>query len=315
VRSFHFLNSRDISVACGPKTTLYSAAVASPLTVRMAHSCGLTMDDNYHLELRAGLHANIKTLMALSELGMPLSSALVEAVALSGRLDVLQHLLAKEQCCSMPSRISYYAARSGSISMLKWLQAEGIDFNYRTCEGAANAGQLATLQFLQSEDCGWNRNDIAVAAAEGGSHQVVDWLQQEQRVVISADVMAAAASAGQIAMCKHLYSIGCEWSADACTEAVKSGHLATLQGLRDSGCPWDFNQVFIEAACHARVDILDYVIVQGEPPDAELLTDTLYYAGLHDQLQAVQWLRQHGAQWPDISLFLHRNQHIGMVLC
>eukprot|EP00953_Heterococcus_sp_UTEX-ZZ885_P041015 20945-Heterococcus_DN1.PRE.4 len=173
VRSFHFFNSRDINVACGPKMTLYSVAVASPLTVRMAHSCGLAMDDNYHLELRA---------------------------------------------------------------------------------------------------------------VTGGSVEVVDWLQQEQRVVIGADFMAAAAGAGQIAMCKHLHSIGCKWSADACTEA---------------GCPWDCSQVFIKAACRGYIDILDYVIVQGELPDAELLTDTLYYAGLHDQLQAVQWLRQHGAQWPE----------------
>eukprot|EP00953_Heterococcus_sp_UTEX-ZZ885_P041020 20946-Heterococcus_DN1.PRE.5 len=120
--------------------------------------------------------------------------------------------------------------------------------------------------------------------------------------------MAAAAGAGQIAMCKHLHSIGCEWSADACTEAVKSGHLATLQGLRESGCPWDFSQVFIEAACRGCIDILDYIIEQGEPPDAELLTDTLYYAGLHDQLQAVQWLRQHDAQWPD-KLVAHKESY------
>eukprot|EP00953_Heterococcus_sp_UTEX-ZZ885_P041019 20946-Heterococcus_DN1.PRE.4 len=145
VRSFHFFSSRGFNVACGPKTTLYSAAVASPLTVRMAHSCGLAMEDNYHLELRAGLHANIKTLMVLNELGMSLSCALVEAVALSGRLDVLQHLLVEEQCCSMPSRSSYYAARSGKVSMLKWLQAQGVGYSYLTCVGAANAGQLATL--------------------------------------------------------------------------------------------------------------------------------------------------------------------------
>jgi hypothetical protein len=34
--------------------------------------------------------------------------------------------------------------------------------------------------------------------------------------------------------------------------------------------------------------------------DAELLTEALKYTGTHNQLQAAQWLRQRGAQWPAV---------------
>jgi hypothetical protein len=49
-------------------------------------------------------------------------------------------------------------------------------------------------------------------------------------------------------------------------------------------------------ACH----YLAFVIKQGEVLDAELLTDALNTAGAGNKLQAAQWLRQLGAQWPAV---------------
>jgi hypothetical protein len=86
-----FFNNRYAT--CSSKTTLYSAAVASPATATLAATCGLAVSDNYRLQVIAGLLADMKTLSVLRELGMPVTSDLVEAVARSGRLDVLQHLL------------------------------------------------------------------------------------------------------------------------------------------------------------------------------------------------------------------------------
>jgi hypothetical protein len=99
----------------GPKTTLYSAAVASPATARLACELGLQINTNDSLQWIAGLHADAQTLTVLHELGMPLSDTLVNAVALTRRLDVLQHLLTEYQC-PIPQSISHYAARSGSIT-------------------------------------------------------------------------------------------------------------------------------------------------------------------------------------------------------
>jgi hypothetical protein len=58
--------------------------------------------------------------------------------------------------------------------------------------------------------------------------------------------------------------------------------------------------VCIDASRNGHTDVLDYVIEQGEVLDAELLTYALKIAGAYNQLQAAQWLRQHGAEWPTV---------------
>jgi hypothetical protein len=222
---------------CGRKTTLFSAAVASPAVARLAHSCGLMMCDQF--QLMAGLHADIETLTVLRQLRMPLSDIVIIAVALSGRLNTLQQLLRAPQCPRVkPSVLSHYAARSGSISMLNWLKAEGLCcFDQDTCAGAAEGGQLAALQYLRSEGCAWDEKSIAARAAKGGSIELVDWVLQHPGIELNAEAMELAAGAGQIAICDHLCSLGCEWNTNACTWAA-SNDLDMLRWLREHGCPW-----------------------------------------------------------------------------
>jgi hypothetical protein len=239
----------------------------------------------------------------LRELGMPLSDMVLKAVASSGRLNILQHLLT-EQHCPSPVRLSYYAARSGCIGMLKWLRAQGWgEFSRYTCEGAAAGGQLAALQHLRSEGCDWNAEYIACDAASSGSIEVVEWLRQQQGIEINTEVLAWAASTGQTAMCAHLRSIGCDWDADACCYCAESGRLETLRWLREQGCPWVVSEVLIGAALFGHTDIVDYVIEQGEVQAAELLTAALNHAGGSNKLQTAQRLRQHGAEWPAVLSF------------
>jgi hypothetical protein len=84
------LRLNNKTVTCGTKTTLYSAAVASSATVRLAFYCGLDIftqvyDDNEFLHVVAGLHADAETLAVLHDRGMEFSDMLLKAVALSGR--------------------------------------------------------------------------------------------------------------------------------------------------------------------------------------------------------------------------------------
>jgi hypothetical protein len=209
--------SRDFWQSYGPKSTLFSAAVASPATIRLIYDCELHLyAEDVQLQLVAGLHADLQSLAALRELGMPLSKTVVKAVALSGRLNILQHLLSDHQCVR-PNTLSHIAARSGSISMLKWLRAEGwCVFDHVTCVGAAHDGQLAALQHLRSEGCDWNAESIAYHAAASGSIEMMEWLRQQQGIEIDASVIAGAAGFGQIAMCEHLCSTGCDWDTSTC---------------------------------------------------------------------------------------------------
>jgi hypothetical protein len=168
------------------------------------------------------------------------------------------------------------------------------------CAGAARAGNLALLQHLRRWGCDWDAEDVARDAASSGSLETVEWLRQQQGIEINAGVMAAAARMGQIAMCEHLRSTGCEWDTSACARAVAGGHADILRWLREDGCPWDVSEVCMAAAYYGFTNILDIIIEQGEVLDAELLTDSLNCAGKLSQLPAAQWLRQHGAEWPAV---------------
>jgi hypothetical protein len=157
---------------CDSMTTLYSAAVASPATVRLACDCGLAIAMNDKLQFIAGLRADEQTLTVLQQLGMPLSGTVVRACALSGRLHTLQHLITEKQC-PIPKALDCDAACSGSVDVLKWLKSENLcAFNDYTCEGAAERGQLAALQYLRSEGCEWEGEYVARLAASSGS---IEW--------------------------------------------------------------------------------------------------------------------------------------------
>jgi hypothetical protein len=182
--------------------------------------------------------------------------------------------------------------------MLNWLEGESLcNFGLFTCTGAAAAGQLAALQHLIKGGCDWDEEFIACFAAGSGSIDMMDWLRQQPGIVIDAEAMLFAASAGHIAMCQYLRSIGCDWDTSACAAAAGTGHLDLLRWLRENGCPWNVREVCTKATAKDFIDILDHLLAQGEVLHAEVLTDALNLAGSRNKLLAAQWLRQHGAQW------------------
>jgi hypothetical protein len=294
------LELRQKLLTCGSKSTLYSAVVASPETARWAHGCGLKTHSCKNLQVIAGFYADLQRLALLQELGMPLGNTVINAVALSGRLPILEHVLSNvhEQVLDAIG-LSQFAARSGSISMLKWLTAKGsCYFNHSVCAAAAAGGQLEALRYLRSEGTSWSQAQIAGYAARSGSIELVEWLLQQEGVQMNAAMLACAAGAGQIAMCEYLRSSGCDWNADACSRAIAYREMDTLRWLRERGCPWNVRTVCEMAATKGFTDVLEYVAEQGEVLDAALLTAAPNCAGACDRLQTAQWLRQHGAQWP-----------------
>jgi hypothetical protein len=302
VCSFDFYLKAGL-VPCGSKTTPLSVVVASPATARLACEYGVQICTQRSVQVNAGLYADIETLTVLRVLGMPLSEIVVKAVALSGRLSVLQHLLSQQQC-PRPEYPSSCAARSGSIDMLKWLRAQSwCEFNLCNCIGAVEGGQLAALKYLRSKGYGWNERTTMRYAAGSGSIELVEWLRLEQGIEIDADAMMAAAGEGQTVMCEHLRSKGCDWDESACYLAALHDKADTLRWLGENGCPWDVSEICMVAACNGFTGILDCIIAQGEVLDAKLLTRALNRAGQLKRLQAAQWLRQHGAQWPALLKF------------
>jgi hypothetical protein len=125
--------------------------------------------------------------------------------------------------------------------------------------------------------------------------------------------MICAASSGQTAMCEYLYSQHYPWSAAACDEAAAGVHLETLRWLHEHGCPWATDQIILAAAHGGSIAVMQYLQQQGVVTTVEQLTDMLLHAGVWEQLQAAQWLRQQGAEWPTV-LHYDRDEWRGDVL-
>jgi hypothetical protein len=125
-------------------------------------------------------------------------------------------------------------------------------------------------------------------------------VRQRPGVTLNLTAVAAAAAQGHTAVCAYLLQhLPLALNTTSCLSAVKSGHVDTLRFLRQRGCPWIAEQVRTHAAAVGSVELLQYLQQQGLLATADQLTLVLNIAGAHCKLEAVKWLRDQGAQWPD----------------
>jgi hypothetical protein len=292
------------NVTCGARTTLLHATVTSPAQFRLAVACGLDRWlDDMNLHCIAGAQADVATLMAAHELGMPYNWQVVSSAVKHGRVSVVQYLLETVKVSGEAiEHLHYSAAQSGSVPMLRYLKSQGFEFNKETCRETAESGHLAALKYLREEaGCPWHAYHIANKAARGGSMEMLQWCLQQPGTRATCKAMKWAASRGDVAMCEFLHSLQCPMDESACEHAIIGGHLSTLRWLRHRGCPWySFKYSCVRAASHGLVDIMEYLLLQ-EPAPAQLLTDMLNTAGSAGKLAAAVWLReQHSAEWPPV---------------
>ena len=57
-----------------------------------------------------------------------------------------------------------YAARRGSVRLLKWARENNVDWGAMTCTGAAEKGHLPALKYLHENGCPWNSSTCYYAA-------------------------------------------------------------------------------------------------------------------------------------------------------
>jgi hypothetical protein len=310
--------------------TSEAAPFDSPSMLQLAIAWGLRFRPP-HYEA-AGYWADIDTLVTAQQHGLHLTHLdLIRSAARSTSLAKLQWLC-DEHRCSLPGDITSFAA--GSIEMLQWLKQRGCVFDARTGRGAARRPRnLPVLRYLKAEGCPFPKDICAVAALAGDLEQlqwlrqqgcalgsatataaidssnavcVLEWLQQ-QGVRFNYETMRSAAQAGATQLCQWLHdNAGCEWEAGACERAASFGHRETLRYLRQHGSPWNAEDVCLGAVSFpdtyepSTPQLLQYLLDEGAQIGAELLTRTLSCAGSESGLAAVQWLRQHGAEWPAV---------------
>jgi hypothetical protein len=321
----------DTRFTCTAKCTLMKAAFASVACCTLATDPhvdgGLRLGGpDWRVQRYGGQCSDLDTLRLAHERGLPATDITIQGAAERGSLSKVQwlHEMRREP---LPIGIDGWAAESGNIELLDWLTEQGCKFrSLHACVAAAAAGHKHVLCYLQERGCKWDEHTTAVAAkynhlslvkwllsagcpfqassmcegaASSGSIEMMVYARQ-RGCELNAGVMQAAAEKGHLSMCQYLLSEGCAWDAAASNWAAYSGHLDTLRWLREHGCPLLAADACIHAAEGGHIDTIHYLLLELAPATPELLRDMLAAAGTFAELAAVQWLRQQGAEWPDV---------------
>jgi hypothetical protein len=317
------------TVTCTAHMTLLSSAAASASRLQLAHACGLELDAEFHcwrLHWAVGRYGEIATLAKALELGMSLGVFVATGAARAASPHNLDWLVRE---CNIPLGIDLLrqAAIGGNVEVVRWLLQHGCEATDDVMEHAASGeswdavfylheeagcalttvltsvatqvGDLVALQRLRAAGCPWDAELIAVDATRTNSAPLLRWLK-EQGVEFNAKTFAAAASRAHMDQCEYLLSIDCPMDTSVSIVAANYSHTATVRWLHEHGCPWNAGAVTVLAAEHGNVELMQYVVSheQQAAAGAEALTNLLSAAGACEHLEAAQWLRQQGAEWP-----------------
>jgi hypothetical protein len=86
----------------------------------------------------------------------------------------------------------------------------------------------------------------------------------------------------------------------ACRNAAEHGYLSILRWAHEQGMIRDVQGVRVAAANSGQLPVIEYMLDIEPAATAAQLTEMLNMAGAWNRLEAVQWLRQQGAEWPTV---------------
>jgi hypothetical protein len=135
------------------------------------------------------------------------------------RSTLITRLLDNDEALSLPyervvellgeaaERVCHYAAKLGSVRLLKWARENNRDWSANTFSCAALNGHLPVLQYLHENGCPWDSHTCLYAAHDG-----------------------------QLPALKYLHENGCPWNSETCAYAAYNEHWDCLQYAVDNKC-------------------------------------------------------------------------------
>jgi hypothetical protein len=160
---------------------------------------------------------------------------------------------------------------------------------------------MLKLQWLQEEHNCCLNDTLCIYAAIDGSISTLRWLKQ-QGCAFATQCCYNAAQHNQLSSLQYLHSEGCEW--DSTVLDVSADKLELFQWAAEHDYPGEAHTVCSEVAKRGSVPVLIYLQQKGLIT-AENLTHLMNVAGAYNRLAAVKWLRQQGAEWPDVLLYIN----------
>jgi hypothetical protein len=283
------VSSRDHvhSASC----TSFDAAFGSAARLRLALKFGLQLE-TLSVHTAAGKAADVSTLTAAHELGMPWAPEMLLSMAKHNRLPELQWLHT-EQGCQLPADISAHAAEGGSIDMLNWLKGQGCVFDEDTMRSAAEHGHV--VRYLRGESCPWD-NEVCLAALRRGDRELVLWALDHGFDVESGEFLSncwhAVINTSSLEMVMWFEQLQlCDPDSLDLKHAIYSGQVEMCRYFHAQGCGWD-SHIESCAATSGKPEMCEWLLEVNYTIDMQLLAER---AALFGKLTVLQWALQHGA--------------------
>jgi hypothetical protein len=216
-------------------------------TLAAAHEAG--MEYTEAVMHAAALCNKLAEVQYLHTEGCPWPVQLLDDTAISGHSELLRWCY--EQGCHFrhPHMATYFAAQGGSIELMGWLlQQQGAELSAAVLSAAAWKGQTAMVHYLLAKQCPWDARATRLAAS-GGHVDLLRWLMDNGCPRDAFQLGLAAAEGGSIDVLTHLQQQGILLEdADSLTRMLDSaGHndqLTNAKWLREQGAEWPTAPLF-----------------------------------------------------------------------
>ena len=114
--------------------------------------------------------------------------------------------------------------------MLKWLRANGINWNEKVCLVAAMNGHLEVLKWAREKGCPWD-----LQSCEEENYDF--WLNSELFMPCAHHTLSIAAK-DQLAILQFAVENGGTFHPETPRDAARGGHMETLKWAIANGCSW-----------------------------------------------------------------------------
>jgi hypothetical protein len=304
---------------CTPQTTLSCACFASGARLRLADEYFVILNDA-SLARIAGRVADVPTLQVAIQLGMAVPE-MMRGAAYAGcvnKLNFLEGIWGSSTQNELPDDLCAYAASSGSVEALQWVDERGLLQTDTVLLQAAKFDHVNLLEYIYSKDCALSLSLLLLSVAARHGHQgAVAWLFEHNAPYDAETICGDAAESGDLQLLRFVKDKGGEINECIIRDAALRGHLALCQHLHSKGCPWDEQAVTIaggevvsrarlfydaDAVCtvaaeRGRLPVMQHML-QLERLSLEQMTELLSAAAANDHLHVAQWLAKQGACWP-----------------
>jgi Ankyrin repeats (3 copies) len=208
---------------------------ADVATLAAAHELGMQYTD---MTMCGAAESNkIAEVQFLHSQGQPWPVWMFAGLARSGFFELLRWCY--EHGCPWDANAPHYAAESGNVELMQWVlqQQPGTTLSADAMTTAASKGHTAMCEFLHAQQCPWDTFAV-MDAAYNGHVSVLRWLMDNGCPWIPHNLCMAAGEGGSIEVLTFLQQQGildAQMLTHALDNAAFLGRLAAAQWLREQG--------------------------------------------------------------------------------